>query len=68
MGRQAGAVEGYKYSKAMAGSEVVWDEASMDAFVTKPKEFMPGTKMTFPGVKKEADRANLIAYLVQEAN
>ncbi len=66
MGGQAGGVEGYKYSKAMANSEVTWDDASMDAFMTKPKKFLPGTKMSFPGLKKEADRADLIAYLKQE--
>ena len=66
MGRQAGTLEGYKYSKAMSASEVVWDDASLDAFMAKPKEFMPGTKMALAGIKKEADRENLIAYLKQE--
>ncbi len=68
MGRQAGSVEGFKYSKAMLDSGLTWDEANIDGYVTKPKEFMPGNKMTFPGLKKESDRANLIAYLKQEAN
>lgn len=64
--RSAGTVEGFKYSAAltdMAAGGLVWDEASLDAFLTKPKDFMPGTKMTFAGLKKEADRVNLIAYL-----
>ncbi len=63
IGRKAGAVEGYKYSKVMAASDVIWDEANLDAFLKKPKAFMKGTKMSFVGLKKEAQRADLIAYL-----
>ena len=62
-GRAAGSVEGYKYSNALLDSGVVWDDESLDAYITKPKEFIPKTKMNFAGLKKEADRANLIAYL-----
>jgi cytochrome c len=64
-GRTAGAVEGYKYSGAMTGSGIVWDETTMDAFLAKPKEYVPKTKMTFAGLRKEEDRANLIAYLME---
>ena len=63
VGRKAGAVEGYKYSKAMAAADITWDEASLDQFLTKPKKFLKGTKMSFAGLKKEAQRADLIAYL-----
>ena len=63
VGRKAGAVEGYKYSKAMAGADITWDEASLDQFLTKPKKFLKGTKMSFAGLKKEAQRADVIAYL-----
>ncbi len=63
VGRKAGAVEGYKYSKTMAASDVIWDEANLDAFLKKPKTFMKGTKMSFAGIKKEDQRADLIAYL-----
>lgn len=62
-GRKAGAVEGYKYSKAMKASGIVWDEAILDKYLTKPKKLVPKTKMTFAGLKKEKDRANVIAYL-----
>ena len=61
--RQAGSVEGYKYSKAMAASDITWDEANLDKFLTKPKAFVKKTKMAFRGIKKEAQRADLIAYL-----
>jgi len=62
-GRTAGTVEGFKYSKAMAKSGIVWDDKTMDEFLAKPKTVVPKTRMAFPGLKKEADRANLIAYL-----
>jgi cytochrome c len=62
-GRTAGTADGFKFSKAMAGSGIVWDEASVDAYIANPKDFMPGNKMAFPGVKDAEDRADLIAYL-----
>ncbi len=70
VGRAAGAVEGYKYSKAMkakAEEGLMWDEANLDAYLTKPKDFLPKTKMAFPGLKKEDQRADLIAYLKSKA-
>jgi cytochrome c len=63
VGRKAGAVEGYKYSKAMAGADITWDEANLDKYLTKPKAFLKGTKMSFAGLKKESQRADVIAYL-----
>jgi cytochrome c len=63
VGRKAGGVEGYKYSKTMAAADITWDEANLDGFLTKPKKFMKGTKMSFAGLKKESQRADLIAYL-----
>ena len=64
-GRTAGTVEGFKYSKAMIESGIVWDEATLDEYLTKPKAMVPKTKMAFPGLKKEQDRADLIAYLME---
>ena len=61
-GRTAGTLEGYKFSKAFKASDVVWDEATLDEFLTKPKKFIPKTKMGFRGLKKESQRADLIAY------
>ena len=63
VGRAAGAVDGFKYSKAMAGSGLVWDEATLAGFLAKPKKYLKGTKMSFAGLKKESDIANVIAYL-----
>ena len=61
--RKAGSIEGYKYSKAMAASGLVWDEATLTAYLKAPKKFLKGTKMAFAGLKKDADIKNLIAYL-----
>ena len=44
-------------------SGIVWDEASLDKWVTDPKKMVPGTKMVFQGLKKKADRKNLITFL-----
>jgi cytochrome c len=65
-GRKAATAEGYKYSDAMIakGAEgVVWDEATLDTYLTNPKDFVPGNKMTFAGLPKPEDRADVIAYL-----
>ncbi|MDP2740656.1 MAG: c-type cytochrome [Pseudorhodobacter sp.] len=66
VGRAAGTIEGFKYSKPlmdMAAAGLVWDEATIQAFIENPKGFMKGTKMTFAGLKKPEDRAAVIAYL-----
>jgi cytochrome c2 len=63
VGRAAGAVEGFKYSKAMAGSGLVWDEATLAGFLAKPKKYLKGTKMSFSGLRKDTDIANVISYL-----
>ena len=62
-GSTAGTKEGFAYSKAMKASGVVWDEATMDAYLTKPAQFMPGNKMTFIGLKKQEDRDAVQAYM-----
>ena len=66
-GRTAGSLEDYKYSTAMveAGKGgLVWTPETMAEFVKSPREFVKGTKMTFAGLKEEADVQNLIAYLL----
>lgn len=66
-GRAAASADGFtKYSDALKSSGVVWDDAAMDSFLAKPKEFVPGNKMTFAGLKKEDDRKDVIAYIKQE--
>jgi len=63
MGRAAGTAEGFKYSDAMADSGLTWDEATLDQYLADPKGFIPGNKMVFVGVKKDDQRADVIAYL-----
>jgi len=63
VGAKAGSVQGYRYSKAMKGSGLTWDEATLDKFLKKPKKFVKKTKMGFSGLKKDAQRADIIAYL-----
>lgn len=66
VGRKAATVEGFKYSDAMlakAAEGVIWDEATLTAYLPDPKAFVPGTKMVFPGLKKPEEVADLIAYL-----
>ena len=66
VGRKAASFKGYKYSKAMkaaAEKGLTWDAANLDKFLTKPKKFVPKTKMSFAGIKKADQRADLIAYL-----
>lgn len=68
MGRTAGTMEGYKFSKAMAASDVVWTKETMAEYLKKPRAFIKGTKMTFPGIKGAkgpAQITDLIAFLEQ---
>lgn len=64
-GRKAGTVEGFKYSDAMVNSGITWDEAQLAKYLENPKEAVAGNKMAFPGLKKEEDRNDVIAYLKQ---
>ena len=68
VGRPVGTVADYRYSTAMAAVGGVWDEQHLYDFLEKPREVVPGTKMTFPGIKDGQRRADLIAYLKTQAN
>lgn len=63
VGRKSGTVAGFKYSDGMAKAGLTWDEATLDAFLTDPKGKVPGTLMSFPGLKEAGDRAAVIGYL-----
>ncbi len=68
VGAPVAGVDGYKYSKALGALGGIWSVDQLDAFLTKPKALVKGTKMTFAGMKKASDRANLIAYLNQNSD
>lgn len=63
VGRPVGAVEGFSYSDAMANHGGEWTPEALNEFLTSPKSYVPGTKMSFKGFAKPEERANIIAYL-----
>ena len=63
VGRKSGQIEGFHYSAANKAANLTWDEATLDKYLTNPKGVVPGTTMTFGGLKDDAKRADLIAYL-----
>jgi cytochrome c len=63
VGRDIAAVDGFSYSDAMTQKEGAWDYQKLDAFLTKPREWAPGTKMAFAGIAKPEERADVILYL-----
>jgi cytochrome c len=65
VGRKAGSYEGYSYSDANKDSGLTWDEATLKEYLKNPRAKVPGTKMIFPGLPKDEDIDNVIAYLKQ---
>ena len=65
-GNTAGSVEGFKYSRQMMESGIVWDETRIDAYIENPGKYMPGNKMAFVGLRKTEDREAVIAYMKQK--
>jgi len=63
LGRKAGSVPDYKYSKAMAAHGKIWTFEEMNGFLIKPKDWIKGTKMSFAGLKNAKERAAVILYM-----
>ena len=63
LGRKAGSIEDYKYSKAMVAYGKPWTFEEMNGFLIKPKDWIKGTKMSFAGLKNEKDRAAVILFM-----
>ena len=63
LGRKAGSISDYKYSKAMTKHEKAWSFDEMNSFLIKPKDWIKGTKMSFAGLKNAKDRAAVILYM-----
>ena len=68
LGRKAGSVVDYKYSKAMSEFDKTWDFEAINNFLIKPKDYIKGNKMAFAGISKEKDRASVILYLNEQGN
>jgi len=67
VGRTAGSIAGFNYSKANKESGVTWSEDVLFTYLEAPAKFMPGTRMAFGGLKQAQDRADVIAYLKTKA-
>lgn len=65
VGRRAGSISDFDYSKALKNSGLVWDEATLDRWLIDPSALVPGTRM-FYAVDKPQDRADIIAYLKEQ--
>ena len=63
VGRKAASVDGYPYSAALKASGLSWDETNLAQWLRAPRTLVPGTRMTFRGITKDEDIANVIAYL-----
>jgi cytochrome c2 len=63
IGRKAGAIDDFRYSRALLRAGVVWDEVTLDAYLAEPQGFIAGTRMPFSGIPERIERADLIAYL-----
>ena len=62
--RQVGASEGFNYSNALLEADFDWTPEKLDEWLTSPRKFLPGNRMSFSGVRKPADRVNVIAYIM----
>ncbi|HTR15962.1 MAG TPA: cytochrome c family protein [Acetobacteraceae bacterium] len=63
VGRQSGRVSGFRYSRASLASGLTWNPATLDRYLTTPRRVVPGTRMTYPGLRDARERADLIAFL-----
>ena len=68
VGRKVGAIQDYKYSKALSGYGKEWTFEELNGYLIKPAKWIKGTKMAFAGLRKEKDRASVILYLNQNSD
>lgn len=68
LGKPHGGVAGFAYSDALKGISGPWNFDNMNAWLISPRKYAPGTKMTFAGLSKPEDRANVIAYMNSKAD
>jgi cytochrome c len=63
VGSKAGEVPGFRFSRAMKASNILWDDKSLDTYLADPQKTIPGNVMPFSGIADAKERADLIAYL-----
>ncbi|XP_067939737.1 cytochrome c-like [Watersipora subatra] len=63
IGRSTGQAVGFNYTSANVTKGITWSAETLQEYLKGPKKYIPGTKMVFEGIKKEKERADLIAYL-----
>ena len=68
VGRDIGSAEGFSYSAALAEDDGAWDWEALNAFLLNPNGYAPGTKMAYNGLKKDPERANLMAWLNEQSS
>jgi cytochrome c len=66
-GRKAATSDNFDYSAAMKQSGIVWTDKTLAEYLKNPRQFIPGNRMAFPGLKSDRDIADLLAYLRQAA-
>lgn len=66
IGRKAATAEGFKYSKAFQKLDLVWTEAHLTTYLKSPRKFVPGTSMSFAGLRRDQEIADVLAYIKQE--
>ncbi len=67
VGAPSGAVEGFRYSRALSEANLTWDAETLTAFLANPREMVPGNRMAFRGLSDPQDIADLIAYIEAES-
>jgi len=63
VGRHSGIIPNFRYSSANQASGLVWTPPTLDRYLAAPRRVVPGTLMSYPGLKDDRERADLIAYL-----
>jgi len=63
-GRKAAALPSYSYSAALTKSDLVWNRATLNRWLSSPKKTVPGTRMTFSGISDPVTRKAVVDYLL----
>ncbi|MDQ7019017.1 MAG: cytochrome c family protein [Robiginitomaculum sp.] len=66
LGKPAASSEGFRYSSALKKADIVWDKATLDKWIQSPRNTVPGTSMSFIGIRDEKSRRDLLAYILKE--